>query len=410
MGAGFGGLSAARRLLDARDFEITLIDSRNHHLFQPLLYQVAMAGLSPADVATPIRAIFRRAQNLKVYLDEVVRVDWQERAVVGSSKNIYKYDYLLLACGASHSYFGHDEWEQFAPGLKTIEQAIDIRRRVLLAFEQAEREQDPALRREFLTFVVIGGGPTGVELAGSLAEISRHTLSQDLRNIDPSQARIILLEAGPRILSQFSLASSRRAAAGLERFGVTIWTAARVTEISEHGVRLGNESVRARTVLWAAGVRPAPVTSTLEVALDPLGRVIVGQDLRPPGHPEVFVIGDMARFEQDGSALPGVAPVAMQQGRFVAGWLIKNKNHLPAEAPLQAFRYRDKGLLATIGRASAVAEFGRLRLGGFWAWLLWLVVHIYYLIGFRNRVLVLLQWAWSYFTYSRGPRLIVTKS
>ena len=401
VGGGFGGLNAARAL-DGAPVRVTLLDQRNHHLFQPLLYQVATAALNAADIASPLRSVLRRAKNVTVLLARVDRVDLDRRRLVLAEGEV-DYDVLILAVGAGHSYFGHDEWEARAPGLKTIEDALEIRRRVLLAYESAEREKDPAARDALLTFVVIGGGATGVELAGALGEISRQTIARDFRCIDPTRARILLLEGGPRILSAYPEKLSRRATVALQRIGVEVRTDAHVTNVSPDGVWLGAEHVPARTVLWAAGVAAPPVTRTLGVPLDRSGRIIVEPDLSLPGHPEAFAVGDATSFShQTGTPLPGVAPVALQQGRAVAANVLRR---LRGE-PTQPFRYRDKGSMATIGRAAAVAVIGRLQLYGVIAWLAWLLVHIAYLIGFRNRLMVLLEWAWAYVTWSRGARLI----
>ena len=401
VGGGFGGLYAARALA-TRPVRVTLLDRRNHHLFQPLLYQVATAALNPSDIATPLRSILRRAPNVTVLLAEVVAVDLAGRRLV-LDDGAMPYDALVLAAGAGHSYFGHDDWEPLAPSLKTLEDALEIRRRVLLAYEEAEREQDGAEQRALLTSVVIGGGPTGVELAGALAEISRETIARDFRLIDPTKARIVLLEGGPRVLAAFPDPLPARAAAALARIGVEVRTGATVTRVTPDAVWLGGEQIRARTVLWAAGVAAAPLTRTLGVPLDRAGRVLVERDLSIPGHPEAFAIGDLCAFiAEDGRPLPGLAPVALQQGRAAA----RNVLRRLAGEPTEAFRYRDRGSMATIGRAAAVAVVGRLRLSGLPAWLAWLFVHIMFLIGFRNRFLVLFQWAWAYVSWQRGARLI----
>jgi NADH dehydrogenase len=408
VGAGFAGLNAAKRLRNAPGIAVTLLDRENHHLFQPLLYQVAMAALSPADIAVPIRSLFARVRNIRVLKAEAQKVDVAGRKVITDSGE-YQYDYLLLACGSQHAYFGHEEWERDAPGLKTLPQATEIRRRVLEAFEAAERDQNVEARRRHLTFVVVGGGPTGVELAGAIGEMSRYTLARDFRSIDPRQTRVILVEAGPRILPSFDDKLAARAMRDLESLGVQVWTHSRVTNVTEGGVSVGNEHVAASTVLWAAGVRAADVGRTLGATLDQVGRVKVNPDLTIPGHPEVFVLGDMARFEEtDGRLLPGVAFVAMQEGIYAAD-VVRKEVKRGAVAERAPFRYHDLGQLATIGRSRAVAEFGRLRLVGHFAWWFWLLVHIYRLSGFRNRLSVLVQWAWSYMTFGRGARLIVGK-
>ncbi|HEX9125670.1 MAG TPA: NAD(P)/FAD-dependent oxidoreductase [Methylomirabilota bacterium] len=401
VGGGFGGLYAALVLAD-KPVRVTLLDRRNHHLFQPLLYQVAAAALNPSDIATPLRSILRKAANITVLLAEVERVDLAGRRLV-LDRGEMGYDALILAAGASHSYFGHDEWEIFAPGLKTLEDALEIRRRVLLAYEAAEREHDGAEQQALLTSVVIGGGPTGVELAGALGEISRQTIARDFRLIDPTEARIILLEGGPRILQSFPESLSGKAVDALTRLGVEVRTGAVVTRVTPDAVWLGGEQIRARTVLWAAGVAAAPLARTLGASLGRAGHVLVEPDLSIAGHPEVFAIGDMCAFlHQTGAPLPGVAPVAIQQGRAAADNVLRRLHGLPT----RPFRYRDRGSMATIGRAAAVAMVGRLRLSGYPAWLAWLFVHIMFLIGFRNRFLVLFEWAWAYVTWHRGARLI----
>ncbi len=401
VGGGFGGLYAARALA-GQPVRVTLLDRRNHHLFQPLLYQVATAVLNPSDIAAPLRSVLRRATNVTVFLASVERVELAGRRVV-LERGAIGFDALVLAAGASHSYFGHDDWEVFAPGLKTLEDALEIRRRVLLAYEAAERELDGAEQLALLTFVVIGGGPTGVELAGALGEISRQTIARDFRLIDPAKARIILLEGGLRILPTFPEPLSRRAEDALRRIGVEVRTHASVTRVTADAVWLGGEQIRSRTVLWAAGVAAAPLARTLGAPLDHAGRVLVEPDLSVPGHPEVFAIGDLCAFlHQTGAPLPGVAPVAIQQGRAVADNVLRRLRGQPT----RSFRYRDKGSMATIGRAAAVAVVGRFRLSGLLAWLAWLLVHIMFLIGFRNRLLVLFEWAWAYVTWHRGARLI----
>lgn len=405
VGGGFVGLNAAKGLGGVRGVEVTLVDRSNHHLFQPLLYQVAMAGLSPADIAAPIRSMLSRYRNIRVLQGEVRSLDLQRNVAVADFGEV-AFDYLILACGARHSYFGHDEWEEFAPGLKNLEQATEIRRRVLSAYEEAERTKSLDDRKRCLTFVIVGGGPAGVELAGAIGEMSRFTLAKDFRDIDATQARIILLEAGPRILPMFSEASAMRAMRDLEQLGVQVWTNSAATKIDADGVEIGSERIRAATILWAAGVKASALGEAAGLELDRQGRVLVEPDLSVKGHPNVFVAGDQACFiHQTGKTLPGTAPVAMQQGRYLAR-LIRNDM---ANKPRQPFHYFDKGQMATIGRSRAIVEIGRLRFAGFPAWVLWLVVHIYYLTGFRNRLLVVLQWAWSYLTFRRGARLIVSK-
>jgi len=400
IGAGFGGLTCAQSLKRA-PVRVTVVDRTNHHTFQPLLYQVAMAGLSPADIAAPIRSVLRKQKNATVLLDEAVDINFTDQ-VVSLRDSKLKYDYLVLATGGRTSYFGHDEWEIFAPGLKDLDDAVEIRRRVLLAFEAAEKETDPERRRELMTFVVVGGGPTGVELAGAIAELARFVLDRDFRTIHPKEAEILLLEAGPKILPTFAPDLSESAQRQLAHLGVTVRVGAAVTNIDEHGVYLGDEKIKAATVIWGAGVRATALTSRLGAPLDRAGRVLINRDLTVPGRHNVFAIGDMTYLEQDGKPLPGVSPLAMQMGRCVARNI---KNDL-AGKPYKEFRYFDKGSMATIGRKAAIAEIGKLHLSGFLAWMAWLMVHIFFLIGFRNRFAVLFNWAWSYFTYQRGARLI----
>lgn len=407
VGGGFGGLAVVRALRRA-PVRITLIDRTNHHLFQPLLYQVAMAGLSPADIAAPIRSILRKQKNVSVYLAEATGVDVERRVVeLAPSADLrfreIPYDHLVIAAGARTSWFGHDEWSEHAFGLKSVEDALAIRNRVLIAFEEAERERDSDRRRELMTFVVVGGGPTGVELAGALAEISRFVLARDFREIDPESARIVLVEGQGSVLGSFSAPLPDEARRTLEKMGVEVRLETMVTAIDDAGIELGDRRIDAHTVLWAAGVRASALADSFEVPRDRAGRIEVEPDLSLPGHPEVFAIGDIARtVGEDGKDLPGVAPVAMQQGRHVGRMLA---GRVPAGTH---FRYRDKGNMATIGRSAAIAEIGRWRLKGFPAWLTWLFVHLIFLIGFRNRFIVLAEWIWNYFTYGRGARLITT--
>jgi len=401
VGAGFGGLYAARALRHAHA-QITVIDRRNYHLFQPLLYQVATASLSPAEIAYPIRAIVRRQANTRVLLAEVLAVDARAGNVLLQDGEI-SYDYLILATGARHSYFNHPEWEAYAPGLKDLDDAARIRRRILLAFEAAERETDEARRQELLTFVIVGGGPTGVELAGAIAEMACKAMAHDFRNIDPRVTRTILVEAGPRILPAFSEDLSHKAESTLRRLCVEVRTNAPVTSIEAEALVVGTERIAATTILWAAGVAPSPLARSLCVPLDRAGRVLVNSDLSIPGHPEIFVVGDLAAFFQPpGRPLPGLAPVAIQEGRHAAGNILR----ACGGQPRIPFRYRDRGTLATIGRAAAVMQVGRFHCSGLLAWVLWLCVHIVWLIGFRNRLIVLLDWAWAYFTFERSARLI----
>ena len=401
IGGGFGGLYAARALRGAA-VRVTVIDRRNHHVFQPLLYQVAMAALSPGDIASPIRWILRRQRNVEVLLAEARAID-ATRQIVTLADGEIGYDYVIVATGSTHAYFGHDEWRPVAPGLKTLEDALEMRRRVLLAFERAEREPDPARRAILLTFVVIGGGPTGVELAGALAEISRQSLARDFRHFDPGSARIILLEGGPSILTSFPEALRQSALSDLQRLGVDVRTGSVVTGVSRGRVTVGDKHVEAETVLWAAGVAASPLGATLGVPVDRAGRVRVEPDLTVPGHPNVFVIGDLASLaDENGKPLPGVAQVAIQMGQHA----VRNILRSIERQPMRAFRYKDLGNMATIGRNSAIADFGSFTMKGYPAWLAWLFVHIMNLIGFRNRLVVLVQWAWAYFSYQRAIRLI----
>lgn len=405
VGGGFGGMNAAKTLARDKDVEVLVFDRRNHHLFQPLLYQVAMAGLSPAEIAFPIRSVFRKFPRVGVLLAEVTGIQPPQNTI-STTIGDYKYDYLILACGAEHSYFGHSEWEDFAPGLKTLEQATEIRRRVLVAFERAEAEQDESKIKEWLTFVIVGGGPTGVELAGALGEITRYTLSEDFRHIDPSHTRVILIEAGPRILAAFPEDLANRAARDLRSLGVEILTATRVTDVNAGGVQTGDLFIPTKTAIWAAGVKPSPLNDFLQCGLDKAGRAMVDPSLTVPAHPNIFVIGDQAHAKDEkGEPLPGLAPVAMQQGRFAGRQIRRELDGKPREK----FHYVDKGTMATIGRKRAIAMVGRLHIGGFVAWLMWLLIHIYYLIGFRNRALVLWNWTYSYLTYRRGARLITER-
>ncbi len=405
VGGGFAGLWATRALATA-PVRITLLDRGNHHLFQPLLYQVATAGLSAPDIAAPLRHILRRQRNVTVLMETVAGIDGAAREVRLEHRDALHYDYLLLASGATHAYFGRDEWEQHAPGLKTLDDALRIRRRILSAFEQAEAETDPAAKRALLTFAIVGGGPTGVELAGTLAEIARHTLKREFRRIDPREARVLLLEAGPRVLSTFPEPLSEKTRRQLHKLGVEVRTGAPVNAIDAEGVLLGDERIAARTVLWAAGVAASPLARTLGVPLDRAGRVPVQADLTVPGMPDVFVAGDLASVRrQDGRPVPGVAPAAKQMGRHVATAIRARL----AGKPVPPFRYRDFGNLATIGRMAAVVHLGRLRLSGALAWWFWLTAHIFFLIGFRNRLSVMLNWTWAYWSYQRAARIILGK-
>ena len=401
IGAGFGGLSAAKALAKA-PFDVTVIDRHNYHLFQPLLYQVATAGLSPADIASPIRSILRSQSNANVVLARVSAVDLRRRKVIAEERRI-PFDHLVVATGAQHAYFGHDDWAACAPGLKTIDDATYLRRRILLAFEKAETEVDADERRRLLNFVVVGGGPTGVEMAGAIVELAQRALASDFRQIDPRCARIILVEAAPRLLMPFDPSLSATAKRSLERLGVEVRLGAAVTACDCSSVSIADERIETRTIIWAAGVMASPAGAWLGAQTDRAGRVKVNPDLSLPGHPDVFVIGDAAHLpDADGNPLPGVAPVAKQQGEYVARLLMAR----PRGETVAPFRYRDFGSLATIGRKRAIVQVGKLKLSGLVAWLIWSVAHIYFLIGFRNRLVVAMNWAWSYVTFQRGTRLI----
>jgi len=401
IGAGFGGLQAAKKL-GRKNVRVTLIDRTNYHLFQPLLYQVATAALSPADIAAPVRSVLSKYKNVEVILAEVQSVDIAAKKV-NTADLEFDYDYLILATGARHSYFGHNDWEKLAPGLKSLEDAIELRRRILMAFEYAEKINDEAARKAAMTFVIIGGGPTGVEMAGAIAEISRYTLAKDFRHIDPSRARVILIEGESRLLSAFPADLSQSAKKQLTNLGVDVRTGVRATNLNEAGVQLGDEFIPCRVKIWAAGNNASFVGKTLGAPFDRVGRIVVNDDLSISGHPEVQVIGDLANFShQTGEPLPGVSPVAIQQGRHAArNILAMTKGRKP-----QRFRYWDKGSMATIGRNKAVADLNFVHLSGLPAWLVWLFVHIIFLVGFRNRLAVLFQWAWAYFTFNKGARLI----
>ncbi|CAA9552386.1 MAG: NADH dehydrogenase [uncultured Thermomicrobiales bacterium] len=405
VGAGFGGLYAAKALADA-PVRVTVVDRRNHHLFQPLLYQVATAVLSPSDIAQPIRSILSGQKNVSVLLGEAREIDLDARAVVLDGERL-GYDALVLAAGTSHAYFGHDEWEPFAPGLKSLEDAIEIRRRVLLAFEEAEREKDPVRRKALMTFVVVGGGPTGVELAGAIAEISRFALAEDFDRINPTKARVILLEAADRLLLTFPEKLSKKATAALERLGVEVRFGKPVTEIKPNVVCLGAEEIPAGAILWAAGVKASPLTRSLGAPIDRAGRVLVEKDLSIPGHPEAFVVGDLVSLtDSREKPVPGTAPAAMQEGQWAAANILKS---VTGEATLP-FHYRDRGNMAIIARGSAVADIKGLRLSGSIAWLAWAIVHVLNLIGYRSRLVVTIHWVWSYLTHQRGARLITNRA
>lgn len=403
VGGGFAGLWATRALARER-IRITLVDRRNHHLFQPLLYQVATAGLSAPDIAAPLRHILGHQRNVEVRLGEVVAIDKQARQIRMADGSALDYDSLLLATGATHAYFGNDQWADDAPGLKTLDDAIALRRKLLLAFERAEAEPDPAKKAAWLSFAIVGGGPTGVELAGTLAEIARHTLRNEFRHIDPASAKVRLVEAGPRVLSSFPEVLSLKARRQLEKLGVEVLTGTPVSDIDSQGFKLGDQFVPARTVVWAAGVAASPLARTLDVPLDRAGRVQVQPDLTLPGHPELFVAGDLAALDQaNGKPVPGVAPAAKQMGKYVAEVICARLHGKPEPGP---FKYADYGNLATIGRMAAIVHLGRLQLSGILAWWFWLAAHVFFLIGFRNRIVVLLNWAVAYWSYQRSARII----
>jgi NADH:quinone reductase (non-electrogenic) len=400
VGSGFGGMAAARGLRQA-PVQVTIVDRSNHHLFQPLLYQVATAALSPADIAAPIRRVFRHQSNVRVMLADATGIDVTQKRVVLADGAV-DYDVLILAAGVTHAYFGHDAWALHAPGLKTLKDALTIRQHVLMAFEIAERELDPDRQRAWLTFVIVGAGPTGVELAGTLAEVSRQTLARDFRHVNTASARVILIEASPRVLGSYTDELSDSARLQLEKLGVAVWTGMQVTSVDADGICIGPERIHTKTVVWAAGVTGSPLARTLGVPLDRAGRVLVEADLTIPGHDDIYVIGDLAHVKHEGTLVPGVAPAAMQAGRQTANNVIRTMQGQPR----LPFRYRDKGMLATIGRGAAVAKIGPIKASGYFAWLLWLFVHIFFLIGFRNRLIVMIHWAWSYATFDRGARLI----
>ncbi|PYM13741.1 MAG: FAD-dependent oxidoreductase [Verrucomicrobia bacterium] len=405
LGAGFGGLTFCQTF-NHPQARVTLVDRQNHHLFQPLLYQVATAGLSAPEIAQPIRSILSNRPNVTVLLDNAVGFNLVEKKIL-LEKNTLTYDYLVLALGGVTGYFGRPEWEQFAPGLKSLDDALRIRRRILLAFEKAENETNPAERDPLMTIVVVGGGPTGVELAGAFAELTRHVLRKDFRRIDPGKARVILIEAGPRLLSHLTPGLSAKAQRQLEKLGVEVRTGTQVKNISRGKVELENGLIDAENIIWAAGVSASPLTQKLGVELDRASRVKVKPDLSLPGHPEVFAIGDMALvLDEEGRPVPGVSPAAMQMAKHVARIIRDDLRAGPAPAGRPPFKYWDKGTMATIGRSAAVAKIGRLEFNGWLAWVAWLFVHLIFLIGFRNRLAVLLQWTYSYLAYKRGARIV----
>lgn len=406
VGAGFGGVSATKALCKNTNIEVHLIDRRNYHLFQPLLYQVAMAGLNPSDIAIPIRKLFSKNKNVIVTLAEVENVDVKDCRVQYDGQ-WHSYDYIILACGAKHFYFGHNEWESLAPGLKNIEQATEIRRRILTAFEMAEKQTDPTLQNSFLTFAVVGGGPTGVELAGAISEMARTTLLSDFKRADLSHTKVYLIEAGPRVLGAFPEKLSKQAEKDLTEMGVTVVTNTSASDLSTQGLKIGDQWVNCKTIIWAAGVKPASLTDLVSSAKDTQGRLVVKKDLSLEVNKNIFSVGDMSFFKtESGDSLPGIAPVAIQQGEFVGKQILKDLQNKPRDD----FKYWDKGIMATIGRSRAVVSSGNLQLKGFIAWLAWAFIHIVYLMRFRNKVFVFLQWVWSYFSFGRGARLIVHKN
>ncbi len=405
IGGGFGGLRAAQTLGHSQKLKVCLLDRKNHHLFQPLLYQVATATLNPSDIGTPIRQILATQTNTQVLMENVLSADLTAKTVTTDSA-VHPFDYLILACGSTHSYFGKSQWEEFAPGLKTIEQALEIRRRILMAFEMAEKEKDPARQAMLLTFVIIGGGPTGVELAGAVAELSNAIVSKEFRNIKPESTRIILIDGGQRLITAFASTLSENAKTVLESKGVTIIQGQHAEEITAKGVQLKDRFIESTTIMWAAGVKPSALSQTLGVPLDKSGRVMVQSDLSVPGFPFVFVVGDQAYFETPNGSLPGLAPVAMQQGIFAAKNILRELDGKPRKP----FQYINKGTMAVIGRSNAVVELpGVGKLTGFIGWMIWIFVHIMYLVGYRNRLNVLLNWAWSYLTFKSGARLITQR-
>ncbi len=404
IGGGFAGITAAK-CFDDESFDVLILDKTNHHLFQPLLYQVASAALSPGDIAFPIREIFRSYKNIRVIMDEVISVDKQNHTVI-SQYSKYSYDYLIIATGSRHSYFGKSEWEENAPGLKTLKDALLLRERILNSFEEAEKSTDQKSTQKYLTFVIVGGGPTGVEMAGAISEIAKKTLLKDFRNIDPVNTKIILVEAAGKILASYPESLSKHAEEDLKSLGVEVKLNSPVTDINSSGVRIGNDFIETTNIIWAAGNEISPLIKSLGVQTDKAGRAFVKPDLSIDGHPEIFVLGDAAIVISDGKQLPGTAPVAMQEGRY-AGNLIKSGVDIENREP---FRFVDKGDMATIGRAKAVANIRGIKLTGFFAWMAWCFIHIFYLIGFRNRFRVMAEWIWSYITFKRGIRLIIGKS
>ena len=409
IGGGFAGLSAVKILGNKKNIDVILIDRRNHHLFQPLLYQVAMAGLNPSEISIPLRSYLSRYKNVRVLMAEVDQIDLKNKTI-SFDNQWFDYDYLLIACGSKHFYFGNNEWEEYAPGLKTIEQATEIRRRILLAFELAEKEADEKKRKQFLTFVIVGGGPTGVEIAGAISEMARNTLYKDYKNVNLKKTRVVLIESGSRILNSFPKKLSNRAKNDLENLGVEVILNQKASELSKQGLKIGEKFLYSHTIIWAAGIIPSQLTKNMDIKKSQDGRIIVNDDLSIPNHPETFAIGDQAAFaiskDKEKIFLPALAPVAIQQGRFVAQ-LIKNEIKKKKRS---AFRYFDNGIMVTIGRSKAVVSSGPFQLTGLIAWLIWVFVHIVYLIRFKNKFFVLLQWIWAYFTFGKGARLIIHKT
>lgn len=409
IGGGFAGFSAVKILKNQKGIHVTLIDRRNHHLFQPLLYQVAMAGLNPSEISIPLRSYFSKYRNVNVLMAEVNQIDLEEKKIKFDNQWL-DYDYLLIACGAKHFYFGNDEWEEYAPGLKTLEQATEIRRRILLAFELAEKEKNEKKKQEYLTFVIVGGGPTGVEMAGAIAEMARHTLYKDYKSANLKETRVVLVEAGPRILNMFPEKLSRKAKIDLENMGVEVILNQQANDLKKQGLKVGESFLSSRTIIWAAGIKPSKLTESINVKKSADGRILVNNDLSVPDHPQVFVIGDQAAFtvlkDSQKTLLPALAPVAIQQGRFVAK-LIRNEIKGKKRS---VFRYFGKGITVAIGRSKAVVNSGPLQLTGFMAWLIWVFVHIFYLVRFKNKFFVLLQWIWAYFSFGKGARLIIHKT
>ncbi|MCY4512765.1 MAG: NAD(P)/FAD-dependent oxidoreductase, partial [Bdellovibrionales bacterium] len=406
IGGGFAGFSAVKSLGNQKDLHVTLIDRKNHHLFQPLLYQVAMAGLNPSEISIPLRSYFSKYKNVNVLMAEVNQIDLENKKIHFDARWM-SYDYLLIACGAKHFYFGNNEWEDYAPGLKTIEQATEIRRRILLAFELAEKESNEKKKQDYLTFVIVGGGPTGVEMAGSISEMARHTLYKDYKNANLKKTRVVLVEAGPRILNMFPEKLSDRAQRDLEKMGVEVILNQRAGDLNKNGLKIGQNFLHAQTIIWAAGIKPSKLTENINIKKSEDGRILVNNDLSIPNHPDIFVVGDQAAFSvSKNNFLPALAPVAIQQGRFVAR-LIKNEMKNKKRT---SFKYFDKGITVAIGRSKAIVSAGPLQLSGFFAWLIWVFVHIFYLVRFKNKFFVLLQWVWAYFSFGKGARLIIHKT